>query len=394
MGVPAAARAQGVGASGVPAPDSTAVDSAAAPRTPADIVKAPAAPTVSAANGKSIKVEGLVQYQAASSTVDSVVELDSELRRMRLQVDGDAGNGFGGRLQMDFDSNRARVRDAFAEYRPTSVFTLRGGQFKPPFNVIETTSAKRLPVIERGVRIRGVRTTTTSNFLVDNRYAGRQRGFMGIAKLPGGRVTLQAGGWLGTGEAAEDNDGRMLGGRIEFSALPLPEKASKPLLLGVAAITNGYFGSPRDTLKVVSGDTLIVDDPEYGTAFEASAEYGAYGLTGLHVIGNVVTGDNPAALTASGADVEFETFLGMQGWIELLLPVSGSLVSGVGPAFRADRFDPNTNVDDDAALFLTPGLNVYFGPNAKVQVNYDILDLEEQDVDGESAFRLQTQVLF
>jgi hypothetical protein len=394
LGIGARGFSQVPGAAGGRAADSTVADSGAVVPKQTDGSMARPAALVTPANGRSIKLEGLIQYQAASSSVDTVVELDSELRRMRLQVDGDAGNGFGGRLQMDFDSNRARVRDAYAEYKPTSSVILRGGQFKPPFNVIETTSAKRLPVIERGGRIRGVRQTTTSNFLVDNRYAGRQRGVMATAKLPGGRFTVQGGGWFGTGEASEDNDGKMFGGRVEFSALPLPEKTSKPLLLGVAAVTNGFFGSPRDTSKVVDGDTLIVEDPEYGTAFEGSVEYGAYGLSGLHVIANVVTGDNPAALSASGADVELETFRGLQGWIELLLPVSGTILTGVAPAFRADHFDPDTDADDDATLLLTPGLNLYFGSNAKLQVNYDVLDPEASDVDGESAFRLQTQLLF
>jgi hypothetical protein len=393
LGITPASRAQ-VGGADAPAAESTAADSVKATPEPADDTKAEPGPGVTPANVKSIKLEGLIQYQAASSSVDSVVEFDSELRRMRLQVDGDARDGFGGRLQMDFDSNRARVRDAYAEYKPTSAVTLRGGQFKPPFNVIETTSAKRLPVIERGVRIRGVRQTTTSNFLIDNRYSGRQRGVMGIAKLADGRVTVQGGGWFGTGEANEDNDGKMLGGRVEFSALPLREETSKPLLLGVAAITNGFFGSPRDTLKVIDADTLIVEDPEYGAALEGSVEYGAYGLSGLHVIANVVTGDNPAALAVDRADLEFETFRGLQGWIELLLPVSSSILTGVAPAFRADHFDPDTGTDEDAALLLTAGLNLYVGANGKLQVNYDVLEPEAADVDGESAFRLQTQLLF
>lgn len=366
-------------------PDSTA---------PAPPPPAPRPPPVTPAFGVSIKLAGLVQAQGSTSSIDSVTNFDQELRRMRLVTDADAGSGFSGRLMMDFDSNRARVRDAYANWRATSALSFRVGQFKPPFNTLETTAAKDLPLIERGNRIRGaLGTRTTSNLLSDAHYAARNRGLMATVKLPS-RFTLYGGAWLGSGEAGEDNDGKQFAGRLEWSALKLPGKYSKPLVFGAAVSTNGFFGSPRDTLKVVSGDSLVVEDAVYGTALEGSVEYGAYGLPGIHAAANVFTGDNPFVLENGGGNVNLATFFAFQTWGEYVVSTGARVISGVAPAFRVDRLDPNTDGENSGNWFLTPGVNVYFAQNFKLAVNYEFLIPDADELDTESALRVQTQLIF
>ncbi len=355
---------------------------------------APPTPTVVPAAGRSIKIEGQLQFQVHSSTIDSVPEWEAELRRMRVTLEGDAGDGFSGRLIGEFDSQRARVRDAYVDYRLSPHWAFRAGQFKLPFNQIELASSKRLLVIERGNRVRGLRSSATSDFLLGARYAGRSRGVMATWKATGDRLTLLAGGWLGSGENNEDNDGKELAARVEYSIFELPEKSTKPLMIGAAVATNGFFGSPRDTLRVVGSDSIRVTDPRYGAAFEAFAEYGAYNLPGPHAALAAFTGDNPAALGTDGRDIEFGTFLGITAWAEWLVAFEDRLLSGVGPALRADRFDPDDSADDDALVLLTPGINLYFGSSAKLQVNYDVVTFQNDDVASESALRLQTQLVF
>jgi hypothetical protein len=354
----------------------------------------PEHPTISLGAGRSLELEGQLQVQGASSSVDSVVTWDSELRRMRLTAIADAGGGFFGTLQTDFGTDRARVRDAFLEYRPSTHFALRLGQFKIPFNGIELISSKRLLVIERGNRIRGLPVDHTSTFLDDNNLSARNRGVMITARFARDRLTLTGGGWTGSGEDSEKNDGKELAARIEYSVLPLPHETSKPLVLGVAAVTNGYFGTPRDTLRVVDGDSLSLEDSRYASAFEGWVEFGKYLLPGVHVAGNVIFGDNPQLFDARSGDLEFESFLGLQGLGEFLLTTGGSLLTAWAPAFRADQFDPDTGADDDASLLLTPGLNLYFGPNVKLQLNLDVNLPQSDALDTETAFRTQAQLLF
>lgn len=342
------------------------------------------------ASGRSIKLEGLVQVQGSSSTVDSVVNWDTELRRMRITLDGDGGGGFTGRLMADFDSNRARIRDAFIDAALGKGAKIRIGQFKPPFNAVELESAKRLLLIERGNRIRGTNLRSVSNFLADAHYSARNRGIMATGSSE--RLTLQAGAWLGSGEANENDDGKEFGGRVDYRVLPRGDEGT-PLVVGAAFMTNGFYGPPRDTLRVVDGDTLRVDEAIYGKAVEILAELGAYGRPGLHALVSFFAGDNPFVLKAQGDKVELAEFRAWQGWAEYRIETGGSVLTAVAPAVRFDRFDPDRDADDDANLFATLGINLYFGRAFKIQANWERLD-PEGDGSAESALRLQSMVLF
>src|SRR5688572_24921688 len=181
--------------------------------------------------------------QGSSSSIDSVVNWETELRRMRITLDGDGGMGFTGRLQADFDSGRARIRDAFLDAALGKSAKIRVGQFKPPFNAVELESAKRLLLVERGNRIRGFTRPSVSTFLADAHYSARNRGIMAIGTS--GRFTLQGGAWLGSGEANGNDDGKEFGGRVDYRVLPRRDEGI-PLVVGAALITNGFYGPPRD----------------------------------------------------------------------------------------------------------------------------------------------------
>jgi hypothetical protein len=366
-------------------PDSTA------PPPPPPAPKGP----VTAVSARALKLEGQIQFQVSSSSIDSVTTWDSDLRRIRLTALADVTDRLSGSLMMDFGLDRAIVQDAFLAFRttPTSPLSFQIGQFKVPFNGIQMWSDKYGLFIERGARIRGFPNTGTSEFLQAQRFSDRGRGVMATYKP--GRATFWLGGFLGNGQASDNNDGKEVAARFEYSVLKLPSKNSKPLILGAAAVTNGYYGFPRDTLRVVSGDSLRIDDPQYAMAFEGWLEYGKYLAPGLHVAGNFITGENPTIFTdASDNDVDFETFQGIEGWGEFLLPVSAAFLTGVAPAFRADRFDPNTDADDDSFFLWTPGLNLYFGSVARWQFNFDVLDPSADGKDTISGFRTQAQLLF
>ena len=350
-------------------------------------------PTVTAAEGTSLKIEFLAQPQASSSSVDSVLETDFELRRARLQVDGQVGEHWLGRIQTDFEFERARFRDAWLEARVNDAFSIRAGQFKTPFNGIELESAKRLIAIERGARVRGTSqtSTSTSHMLAATGMDARNRGVMALTRFADGRVRLNAGAWLGASERGETNDGKEVAARLEFEPWAGDEDRS-PLILAAAVVTNGYFGSPRDTLVGVSGDTVFVEDAEYATAFEGWVELGRYAAPGIHVAGNVIGGDNPQVPQVEGSGVDFASFLGMQLWGEYVFAGPG-LLTGVGLGGRVDRFDPDTDEDENAYVLWTPLVNLYFGKVFKVQANVDVLAPESDERETETAFRLQATVV-
>lgn len=350
-------------------------------------------PQVSAAEGATLKLEVLAQPQASTTSVDSELETDFELRRARLTAEGQAGERWSGRIQMDFEPERARFRDAYLAGQVNDALSVWAGQFKVPFNGIDIESGKRLLAIERGARIRGTSgsTTSTSGMLAASALSARGRGVMALSRWADGRVRLQAGAWLGAGERGETNDGKQLAARLEFEPWA-GDRERLPLVLAAAVVTNGYFGSPRDTLVVAGGDSLITENAEYATAFEGWVELGRYAAPGIHVAGNVVAGENPLAPRIEGTDVEFASFLGMQLWGEYVFQGSGAL-TGIGLGGRVDRFDPDTDADDDAFLLWTPLVNLYFGKAFKLQANLDVLSPESDERDQESAVRIQAQVV-
>jgi hypothetical protein len=343
---------------------------------------------------RTIRLEGQLQFQGSTTSVDEATDLDLDLRRIRLAATGKTGD-FTGVLQAEFESARARVRDAYLDVEVSPVLGLRVGQFKVPFNGIEMVSSKRLLLIERGVRIRGVDALTTSSFLVSSRLAARHRGVQATVEPGGGRVTLQGGAWLGSGEGSEEDDGKMAAARLEVRVLPAGDGADgTPLVVGLAGVTNGFFGEPSDTLVVAGADTALLEDPSYAAAGELWVELGEYGAPGLHVQANAIAGGNPLDPEVVGPDeIELPSFLGLQLWMEWLVPRPEGGLSAWGPVFRLDRFDPDTGAGDDAVFLVTPGLNLYFGPALRAQLDYDLL-VPESDGRTESAFRAQAQLLF
>jgi hypothetical protein len=349
---------------------------------------------VVASVARSIRLEGQLQFQASTTSVDEATDVDLDLRRIRLAATGRLAEGFTGVLQAEFESARARVRDAYLDVEVSPALGLRVGQFKIPFNGIETVSSKRLLLIERGARIRGVDALTTSAFLVSSRLSARHRGVQGTLAPGAGRVTLQAGAWTGSGEGSEDDDGKMAAARLEVRLLPAVEDEGIPLVVGLAGVTNGFFGEPGDTLVVSGADTALLEDPSYAAAGELWLELGEYGAPGLHVQVNALAGENPLDPEVVGPEeVDLPSFLGLQLWTEWLVERPEGALSAWGPAFRLDRFDPDTDAADDALILVTPGLNLYFGPALRVQVDYDVL-VPESEGETESAFRTQAQLLF
>ena len=270
-------------------------------------------PPVTTTLADRLRLEGLLHLQTSSSSVDSSLGVDGELRRVRIALIGTSTETVTAAIQADFDSDRARIRDAYVEWQATPALALRAGQFKVPLNGIELESAKRLLVIERESRVRGMSgsRTSTSGFLRSIGTSGRNRGLMLSAGL-GERVTLQGGAWLGSGESGDDNDGKEYAARLTVDLIE--GEGRRPLVAALAAVTNGFFGGPRDTLATVADTTIVVRDTKYAKAFEGWLEYGRYRAPGPHVAVSLIGGDNPAVPRLEGQGIEFPGFLGVQAW--------------------------------------------------------------------------------
>ena len=116
----------------------------------------------------------------------------------------------------------------------------------------------------------------------------------------------------------------------------------------------------------------------------ASAWAGCLVVLGLWLLAEATTGENFA-----GGD-----FRGAQAVAAYYVPTGHARVQGVEPVLRASWGDPDTDVDEDAALLLTPGLTFHFFGRNKLMFNWDWY-LPQGDAFGdEHALRSQIQLYF
>lgn len=350
-----------------------------------------------------LKLGGRIQYQFNTTSVSeedlandgvsvTLPESTFEMRRARFGANLAYEEWLTARLEFEFAMARLQTRDVWINFGIADAFQVRAGQFKKPFSLLQLTSSATYPVIERGARIRGladalrtadldnpigpVLTPFRSGLLIGEEQdlldqLGYQSYDMG-AEVHGevGRLTYAAGVFNGAGSDRLSETGvKAFAGR---ATLQLAK--TKPLVVGVAASRRAFrpLATSRDTRD--------------GVAFEADLELGAFRRPGVHVLAEVSGGDNLA--------VDGSTFFGAQGVVSWFQPITHTRVEGWEIAGRASWGDPRDNVEGDAGLLLTPGINLYFSGRNRLMLNWDVFLSESDRFREENALRAQAQIYF
>jgi hypothetical protein len=339
-------------------------------------------------NTTSVDEQALITSRGATALPAS----QFEMRRLRLGAELSFDEWLTGKFEFEAAMARLAMRDVYLQAAFSDGFQVKAGQFKKSFSLIELTSETGLPVIERGVRIRGL----TDALAIADSTAGGTRvlsSFKGTT-LPGeeqelievmayksydlgAAVTGKLGGFgyevglfNGPGsDRADDNSGKSIAARATYKL-----KTKMPVTLGAALSRRDYR---------VASKPAIID--ETGTAYEAEIEIGAFRRPGLHFLGEVTMG------TTLGYDDEFTGAQGILAWFK---PVSGKRVEGIEVAGRASYGDPRGTVDDDEGLLLTPGFNVYFQGRNRFMINWDIYQALGDRLPSENALRIQAQLYY
>lgn len=154
---------------------------------------------------------------------------------------------------------------------------------------------------------------------------------------------------------------------------------------------------------------IAADSAGRSTAFGLDTEWGSVNSDGLHIIADASFGTEGRAgvftstlaglrATAPRADFSprFRTIY-LVGEYRVPLTSAGAL-TGIGPVFRFDRTTPDTG-NDVSSTFITPGLNLYFGRNAWVLFNYDVvmpggLDLGRGASEAVYSFKSMLRIFF
>jgi hypothetical protein len=331
-----------------------------------------------------------VQFNTTSVDADDTGELVGpadatfETRRVRLALDLAINEWITGLIEPDFAMGRLQIRNAYIDLGFSEALALRAGQYKKPFSLIQLTSSSKIPMIERNVRIRGLADALTTRdsagvlgrfgedvLFGEEQYLLETLGYDSYdlgASLHGsiGNFGYDVGVFNGERSDAQDvNGSKSFAGRATY-AIPF----SLPLRVGGAV-------SVRDVLPA---DTI---GTERGTAFGLDLELGEY-RKGLWLLADLATGDNFA-----GGD-----FRGAQGVAAYYVPTGHARIEGVEPVFRASWGDPDSDVDDDAGLLLTPGLTLHFFGRNKLMFNWDWYLPQGDAFDTEHALRSQVQLFF
>ena len=125
------------------------------------------------------------------------------------------------------------------------------------------------------------------------------------------------------------------------------------------------------------------------TAYALDAYYGGFREEGLRIMAEAMMGDNPLLLIGSaprsmmGAQVAAGWFMGREGRVE-----------GLEPVLRVSYGDPDTDVDANEGVLLTPGVNVYFSGRNRLMVNTDSYLPSQAGLDPQYSLKVQFQIYF
>lgn len=357
------------------------------------------------ADAVKLKVIGRVQTQFSTTSVEEAELLAAgrapgsaipasmfETRRIRLGAEVEYEKWLTGKLETEVGMARLQIRDAFLNMGFSPQLQARVGQFKKPFSLLQLTSSSVWPVIERGVRIRGLadglslRDSLAGGTRIVSRFQGsllpgeeqellEAQGYQSYdlgASVHGtiGGFGYHAGIFNGAGsDRPDDTDGKSWAGRLTYRL-----KTKMPVTLGAAASHRELRVQSRPVIETIEG-----------TAFEADVEIGAFRRRGVHLLAEMTRGTN---LGAPAAD-----FSGAQAIVSYFVSLQNERVEGIELAGRVSRGDPRDDLDGDEGMLLTPGMNLYFSGRNRLMVNWDFYQASDRLAD-ENAFRAQAQFYF
>jgi hypothetical protein len=296
------------------------------------------------------------------------------------------GDWIRGQIEPEFAMGRLALRNVWMAFEVDSALVIRAGQFKKPFGLVLLTSAARLPVIERGVRIRGLddalrraaagRLSEVRGALLPGEHFALQENQLYAAYEMGATLEGRRGplGWSvgvfnGSGpDQRNENDGMSAAGRVAYRL-----DAGAPLVLG-AAWSRRELNWPATASPATRA----------GNAFALDAELGTF-RRGLWVIAEVTSGDNLATE---------ERFVAAQAIAAWFVATGGMRVEGWEPVARVSWGDPDRTVGGDDGLLLTPGINVYFAGRNRLMLNWDVYMPRGDGMDTHHAARAQVNLQF
>lgn len=344
------------------------------------------------------------------ATVNTVVGNEFFLRRFYVEADGYVAPSVRVKMELNATRRALNLEDAFVDVGLGRWVTWRAGQEKKPVERQELISSNLYPTVERGAQIAGLRNpnlVSENNFLIAAGFTGHDVGTSIEVHTPDSvwvPASFRVGVWTGQGkDNPEVNNAKTFGARLQVAPV-------RGLSVGASFVSHDdpisvSVTSPSGTTKVIAADSA-----GRSTAFGLDAEWGAPNRDGLHVIADASFGKEGragvfsstlAGLRATNPGAGFSPrFRTVHVVGEYRVPVAhAGTLTGIGPVLRIDRTTPDTG-NDVASTMVTPGVNLFFGRNAWLMFNYDVvmpgdrLDLGRGAGEDVHSFKSMLRVFF
>jgi hypothetical protein len=310
-----------------------------------------------------IKMKALVHVRYEMSGTDSVdvqgkfsadpLKTDFRIRRAELRADVKLNDHWSGviRVQLpelkttSFTMGRV-IELAYFEYKYVDQLSVRGGQFKVPFELDELTSHEDLRMIDRG---------PTSRMFVNNYWSSYQPGLMvfGTFFKSSKPVNYYVGVFNGNDRSLnfDTNNGKAGVARVEFYPVPSLRLGINGEISGIARdITGNAEGADISLIQPLNDDLNLIIEGEY--------------VSGTNSL--LFTGSTDS--TKAVKDFRMSGYFG-QALLRIKIGMPGLQTFEVGG--RYERTDPlNTDAQDDYST-ITGGIGFIFLPDndARLQLN-------------------------
>ena len=282
-----------------------------------------------------------IRYQACEDKIDGF-----DVRRARMSLKGNWDHGVSYKFQGEFGTSKQKLLDAAVSMN-VRCFTMTAGQFVLPFSYENVLSSSKLITINRSQIVEAMAARSLD--VIGNQY-GRDAGFQVSGKFH--LIDFGLGVFNGSGiNTADSNESKDLAGRLIFTPI-------KGLAIGGSFYHGKYFLSETSRKRNRIG-------------IELNGQWKVISVAGEYIRGEDagIEKDGWYAQAAWGLSKEFQLVL------------------------KADRFDPSTELTDNALSVYTAGLNVTLNDAFKIQSNLEIKTEEGVSIDN-NAFTTQLQIAF
>ena len=296
----------------------------------------------------SMKPTGLLQTRFSHFWKEDGIDTFS-LRRAEIGFPGKLNKDISYNIRLGIDGGHSwPLREAWFKIMYIPQIALKMGQFKPPFGLEVLTSSAQLDFIDK----------TMSTNQCKCKPVERDIGVQAELNTKHADIIVALVNGTGGNVFADDNDSKDLVGRAQL----------RPPVEGFSIGLDGYLGKKGE--KEVDRNRYGVDLSYIKGPYMAKAEL----------------------LGAKNDTVDSLGFYGQVGYTVMLgkdMPIKK-----IQPAVRFERWDGNTDKEEDASNIITAGVNIFFDGHAtKLQINYVLVREEDTQVDNDELLA-QFQVNF